>query len=184
MLQSDYLDLLGDEATKTLAGSTYGVCEYIDTFRLDENIAFDEPAERLTYHATAIRKQPQKITTPSASSGVLATVSTRSIRLLWHGRQFRLRSRTRSMSDAIASILYEQVDDSDGDRAVAPGAPVAPNSRPDRPARSRQRQSNWSQTHSSSRSCGRRVLRMESRLFSAGGKPLHLPWRVINPWRR
>ncbi len=41
MFQSDALDLLSGANCESAAASTYGVCEYLDTFRLDENVDWD-----------------------------------------------------------------------------------------------------------------------------------------------
>ncbi|NGM68229.1 FAD-binding protein [Natronolimnobius sp. AArcel1] len=123
MFQSDYLDLLGDEATETLAGGTYGICEYIDTFRLDNEISFDESAERLTYHGHCHQKATAK---DHHAVGVLRRagygVDPLDSGCCGMAGSFGYEAEHASMSDAIAAILYEQIDDSDGDRVVAPGA--------------------------------------------------------------
>ncbi|WP_049992262.1 FAD-binding and (Fe-S)-binding domain-containing protein, partial [Natrinema salifodinae] len=62
MFQGDYLDLLSAPAAETLADATYGVCEYIDTFRLDAELEFDSAAVKqdLTYHGHCHQKSVAK----------------------------------------------------------------------------------------------------------------------------
>ncbi|QCS43968.1 FAD-binding and (Fe-S)-binding domain-containing protein [Natrinema versiforme] len=125
MFQGDYLDLLSSEAAETLAGATYGVCEYIDTFRLDETIAFDagSAAQDLVYHGHCHQKSVAK---DHHAVGVLRragyAVDPLDSGCCGMAGSFGYESEHASMSDAIASILYEQVDESAGDRVVAPGA--------------------------------------------------------------
>ncbi|ELY64989.1 FAD-binding and (Fe-S)-binding domain-containing protein [Natrinema versiforme] len=125
MFQSDYLDLLSSEAAETLAGATYGVCEYIDTFRLDEDIAFDagSATRDLVYHGHCHQKSVAK---DHHAVGVLRragyAVDPLDSGCCGMAGSFGYESEHASMSDAIASILYKQVDESAGDRVVAPGA--------------------------------------------------------------
>ena len=125
MFQGDYLDLLSTEAAETLANATYGVCEYVDTFRLDEEIPFDERAatDELVYHGHCHQKSVAK---DHHAVGVLRragyAVDPLDSGCCGMAGSFGYESEHASMSDAIASILYEQVDESDGDRIVAPGA--------------------------------------------------------------
>ncbi|SDQ24071.1 FAD-binding and (Fe-S)-binding domain-containing protein [Natronobacterium texcoconense] len=123
MLQSDYLDLLDDETVETVASATYGVCEYVDTFRLDESIAFDATDEDLTYHGHCHQKATAK---DHHAVGVLRRagygVDPLDSGCCGMAGSFGYEAEHGSMSDAIASILYDQVANSDGDRVVAPGA--------------------------------------------------------------
>ncbi|ELY84294.1 FAD-binding and (Fe-S)-binding domain-containing protein [Natrinema altunense] len=125
MFQSDYRDLLPSAAAETLADATYGVCEYVDTFRLDEDIAFDERAatDDLIYHGHCHQKSVAK---DHHAVGVLRRAGY-AVEPLDSGccgmaGSFGYESEHASMSDAIAGILYDQVADSAGDRVVAPGA--------------------------------------------------------------
>ncbi|WP_408959694.1 FAD-binding and (Fe-S)-binding domain-containing protein [Natrinema sp. 74] len=125
MFQSDYLDLLSTEAAETLANATYGVCEYVDTFRLDEAIDFDPTAvqQDLVYHGHCHQKSVAK---DHHAVGVLRragyAVDPLDSGCCGMAGSFGYEAEHASMSDAIGDILYEQVDDSDGDRVVAPGA--------------------------------------------------------------
>ena len=49
MFQSDYRDLLGSDADP-VAANTYGLCEYLDRFRLDDRVEWAADDEILTYH--------------------------------------------------------------------------------------------------------------------------------------
>ncbi|WP_394741081.1 FAD-binding and (Fe-S)-binding domain-containing protein [Natronococcus roseus] len=123
MFQSDYLDLLSDEEARTLAEASYGVCEYIDAFRLDERLAFDAPEESLTYHGHCHQKATAK---DHHAVGVLRragyAVDPLDSGCCGMAGSFGYEAEHGSMSDAIASILYDQVDSSPGERVVAPGA--------------------------------------------------------------
>ncbi|ELY50555.1 FAD-binding and (Fe-S)-binding domain-containing protein [Natronococcus jeotgali] len=123
MLQSDYLDLLSDEDARTLAEASYGICEYLDTFRLDERLAFDAPDESLTYHGHCHQKATAK---DHHAVGVLRrtgyAVDPLDSGCCGMAGSFGYEAEHGSMSDAIASILYDQVEASPGERVVAPGA--------------------------------------------------------------
>ncbi|RQG90942.1 FAD-binding and (Fe-S)-binding domain-containing protein [Natrarchaeobius chitinivorans] len=125
MFQSDYLDLLSDDATEMVASATYGVCEYVDSFRLDEQVEFDGDAanQRLTYHGHCHQKATRK---DHHAVGVLRragyAVDPLDSGCCGMAGSFGYEAEHASMSDAIASILYEQIGESDGDRVVAPGA--------------------------------------------------------------
>ncbi|TYT62048.1 FAD-binding and (Fe-S)-binding domain-containing protein [Natrialba swarupiae] len=125
MFQSDYLDLLADDAAEMLASATYGVCEYVDSLGLDENLAFDSDVagESLTYHGHCHQKATRK---DHHAVGVLRRagyeVDPLDSGCCGMAGSFGYEAEHASMSDAIASILYEQVAESDGDRVVAPGA--------------------------------------------------------------
>ncbi|RQG91118.1 FAD-binding oxidoreductase [Natrarchaeobius halalkaliphilus] len=124
MLQSDYRDLLDDDATELVAETSYGVCEYIDTFGLDAELTVDETTDgSLTYHGHCHQKATR---TDHHAVAVLRRIGY-DVDPLDSGccgmaGSFGYESEHASMSDAIASILYEQIDDSTGEVVVAPGA--------------------------------------------------------------
>ncbi|MFC6954690.1 FAD-binding and (Fe-S)-binding domain-containing protein [Halorubellus litoreus] len=125
MFQSDYLDLLGsdDADAATLAANTYGVLEYLDRFRLDEAVDWSAPAESLTYHGHCHQKATGK---DHHAVGVLRragyAVDPLDSGCCGMAGSFGYEAEHYSMSTAIADILFEQVDDSDGETVVAPGA--------------------------------------------------------------
>ncbi|MDR9381508.1 MAG: FAD-linked oxidase C-terminal domain-containing protein, partial [Natronomonas sp.] len=123
MFQSDYLDLRSGDVVETVAGHTYGVCEYLDTFGLDRNLSFDADEDSLAYHGHCHQKATAK---DHHAVGVLRRAGY-DVEPLDSGccgmaGSFGYETEHGSMSDAIANILYDQLDDSDGDRVVAPGA--------------------------------------------------------------
>ncbi|MFP8956657.1 FAD-binding and (Fe-S)-binding domain-containing protein [Natrialbaceae archaeon A-CW3] len=124
MFQSDYQDLLGEDA-RPLADATYGVCEYLDAFRLDENLSFalEDGDESLTYHGHCHQKATRK---DHHAVGVLRragyAVDPLDSGCCGMAGSFGYEAEHASMSDAIGSILFEQVEGSDGERVVAPGA--------------------------------------------------------------
>ncbi|MDF9746076.1 FAD-binding and (Fe-S)-binding domain-containing protein [Natrinema salsiterrestre] len=59
MVVDEYRSLLADDRVETLASNAYGVCEYLDERRLDEELSFDQSAtaeERLTFHGHCHQK--------------------------------------------------------------------------------------------------------------------------------
>jgi FAD/FMN-containing dehydrogenase/Fe-S oxidoreductase len=123
MFQMDYLDLLSGPNVETVAENTYGVMEYIDTFQLDESLAFDEFEESLTYHGHCHQKATKK---DHHAVGVLRragyAVDALDSGCCGMAGSFGYESEHYSMSKAIARILYDQVDESDGETVVASGA--------------------------------------------------------------
>ncbi len=123
MFQSDYLDLYPDEATERVAEHTYGVCEYLDTFGLDRELSFAADTGPIAYHGHCHQKATKK---DHHAVGVLRRAGY-AIEPLDSGccgmaGSFGYEAEHASMSDAIARILYGQLEDSDADRVVAPGA--------------------------------------------------------------
>ncbi len=130
MLQSDYADLLCGDASdvpdadvEAVGAHTYGVMEYLDVHRLDEALSFDAPTERLTYHGHCHQKATKK---DHHAVGVLRRagygVDPLDSTCCGMAGSFGYEAEHYSMSQAIGEILYEQVDESDGDVVVAPGA--------------------------------------------------------------
>ncbi|PSP71327.1 FAD-binding oxidoreductase [Halobacteriales archaeon QH_9_66_26] len=149
MIQSDYRDLLGtDESAptgtvaagesgeqpatdggtrrndiETVAESTYGVMEYLDRFRLDGTLDTAAPDESLTYHGHCHQKATKK---DHHAVGVLRRAGY-DIDPLDSGccgmaGSFGYEAEHLSMSRAIADVLFDQVDRSDGERVVTSGA--------------------------------------------------------------
>ncbi|WP_312909565.1 FAD-binding and (Fe-S)-binding domain-containing protein [Natronosalvus caseinilyticus] len=122
MFQSDYLDLLGEDA-RPLSQATYGVCEYLDAFGLDEELSFAPRNETLTYHGHCHQKATRK---DHHAVGVLRRAGYRVDPLdsgcCGMAGSFGYEAEHASMSAAIGQILYDQVEESPGERVVAPGA--------------------------------------------------------------
>ena len=130
MLQSDYHDLLdgdasdvSDDDVAAVSESTYGVMEYVDAHRLDEALALDAPTESLTYHGHCHQKATKK---DHHAVGVLRRagygVDPLDSSCCGMAGSFGYEAEHYSMSKAIGRILFDQVDESDGDEVIAPGA--------------------------------------------------------------
>ncbi len=123
MFQSDYLDLLSGPDVERVAEATYGLCEYLDTFDLVENIDWDAPSETLTYHGHCHQKATRK---DHHAVGVLRkagyAVDPLDSGCCGMAGSFGYESEHFAMSRAIADILFEQVANSGGETVVAPGA--------------------------------------------------------------
>ena len=130
MLQTDYHDLLDGAASDvpdadvaTVSEHTYGVMEYVDAHRLDEELQLDAPGERLTYHGHCHQKATKK---DHHAVGVLRRagygVDPLDSSCCGMAGSFGYEAEHYSMSKAIGRILFDQVAESDGDEVVAPGA--------------------------------------------------------------
>jgi Fe-S oxidoreductase len=123
MFQSDYLDLRDGDVAESVAANTYGVCEYIDTFDLDRRLSFEAEGKPIAYHGHCHQKATAK---DHHAVGVLRRagyeVDPLDSGCCGMAGSFGYETEHGSMSDAIAGILYDQLDDSDAPSVVAPGA--------------------------------------------------------------
>ncbi|SEW15733.1 FAD-binding and (Fe-S)-binding domain-containing protein [Halobacterium jilantaiense] len=129
MLQSDYLDVLlpdpgvADADIEAVAANTYGVCEYLDSFRLDEGAGFDASGESLAYHGHCHQTAEQR---DHHAVGVLRRagyeVDPLDSTCCGMAGSFGYEAEHYSMSQAIGDILVDQVSESDADTVTAPGS--------------------------------------------------------------
>jgi Fe-S oxidoreductase len=123
MFQSDALDLLSGEPVESVVANTYGVYEYIDTFRLDDHIDWDAPSVSLTYHGHCHQKAVKK---DHHAVGVLRRagfgVDPLDSGCCGMAGSFDYEKEHYSMSKAIGEILFEQIEGSDPGVVTAPGA--------------------------------------------------------------
>jgi Fe-S oxidoreductase len=121
MLQSDYGDLLGDDA-EPVPDNAYGLCEYLDHFELGVNVDWAVPDERLTYHGHCHQKATKR---DHHAVGVLRRagyeVDPLDSGCCGMAGSFGYEAEHYEMSQAIADLLVEQVVESEGDAVVAPG---------------------------------------------------------------
>ncbi|WP_458189696.1 FAD-binding and (Fe-S)-binding domain-containing protein [Haladaptatus sp. NG-WS-4] len=124
MFQDEYRDFFpGDERVGDVAASAFGVCEYIDTYRLDEAVEWAAPDESLTYHGHCNQKATNK---DHHAVDVLRRVGYE-VNSLDSGccgmaGSFGYEAEHYDLSQAIGNILFRQVERSDGDTVTAPGA--------------------------------------------------------------
>ncbi|MFA9426349.1 FAD-binding and (Fe-S)-binding domain-containing protein [Natronorubrum sp. A-ect3] len=123
MFQSDYLDLLTGRDVERVAVNTYGVMEYLERFDLATKLPTAAPGERLTYHGHCHQKATKK---DGYAATVLETVGYE-VDALDSGccgmaGSFGYEAEHYSLSRKIGEILFDQVDGSDGETVVAPGA--------------------------------------------------------------
>jgi Fe-S oxidoreductase len=123
MFQDEYLDLLSGPAVETVAANSYGVMEYVDTFSLLDGVETAAPGESLTYHGHCHQKSTNKDHHAVAVLRKLGyDVDPLDSTCCGMAGSFGYEAEHYAMSKAIASILYDQVDASDGETVVAPGA--------------------------------------------------------------
>jgi FAD/FMN-containing dehydrogenase/Fe-S oxidoreductase len=123
MMQSDYLDLLAGDDVETLAGSTYGVAEYLVATGLVDSIDFDAPTERLVYHGHCHQKAMKTATLDARALDAAGyDVTMLDSGCCGMAGSFGYEAEHYSMSQAIGQLLFDQVDAADGEVVVAPGA--------------------------------------------------------------
>ncbi|MFB6211713.1 MAG: FAD-binding and (Fe-S)-binding domain-containing protein [Halobacteriales archaeon] len=123
MFHDEYQDLLDGEAVREVGAAAYGVCEYLDVHRIDKDLHFETDGETLTYHGHCNQKAMNE-------AGHTAEVLDRAgfeVDFLDSGccgmaGSFGYEAEHYDLSQAIGRILFEQVEESPGDRVVAPGA--------------------------------------------------------------
>ncbi|QDX39469.1 FAD-binding and (Fe-S)-binding domain-containing protein [Salarchaeum sp. JOR-1] len=124
MFQDEYRDFFpGTERAEAVAASAFGVCEYLDTYRLGENVDWTAPAESLSYHGHCNQKATNK---DHHAVGVLRragyTVDAIDSGCCGMAGSFGYEDEHYELSQAIGRRLFRQVEESDGDQVVAPGA--------------------------------------------------------------
>ncbi|WP_226483328.1 FAD-binding and (Fe-S)-binding domain-containing protein [Natrinema amylolyticum] len=122
MFQSDALDLRSGAAVESFAANAYGLCEYLDTFRLDENVAWAAPAESVVYHGHCHQKAEKK---DHHAVGVLRragyAVDPLDSGCCGMAGTFGYEAEHYSLSQSIGDILVDQIEDSGADVVAAPG---------------------------------------------------------------
>ncbi len=123
MFQDEYVDLIDDDRIEDLAVSAYGVCEYLDTYRVTDGMAFDAPDEHLTYHGHCNQKALNR---DHHAAAVLASagypVDALDSSCCGMAGSFGYEAEHYELSKAIGEILHEKVESSPGGTVVAPGA--------------------------------------------------------------
>ncbi len=123
MFQDEYGDLLSGDAVASVAANAYGVCEYLSTHRIYEDVPFDAPDEALTYHGHCNQKALNRHHhTTIALEEAGYDVDTLDSGCCGMAGSFGYEAEHYDLSKAIGRILYEQVDESPGETVVAPGA--------------------------------------------------------------
>ncbi|WP_408960207.1 FAD-binding and (Fe-S)-binding domain-containing protein [Natrinema sp. 74] len=122
MFQSDALDLLGGTNVESVAANAYGVCEYLDTYRLDENVDWNAPSESVAYHGHCHQKATKK---DHHAVGVLRragyAVDPLDSGCCGMAGSFGYEAEHYSLSQSIGDILVDQIEDSEATVITAPG---------------------------------------------------------------
>ena len=123
MFQDEYLDLLSDDRVEDLAVAVYGVCEYLNTYRIADDVAFDAPAEHVAYHGHCNQKALNRDHHAAAAlSAAGYEVDALDSSCCGMAGSFGYEDEHYELSKAIGEILHEKLDESPGDTVVAPGA--------------------------------------------------------------
>ncbi|MFB6312067.1 MAG: FAD-binding and (Fe-S)-binding domain-containing protein [Salinirussus sp.] len=122
MYQSDARDLRASGPVDMVADRSYGFAEYLDAYDLIGDLDI-EPDTSLTYHGhchqTAIGKDHHAVATLRQAGFEVDPLDSGCCGM---AGSFGYEAEHFSMSQAIGSILFDQVDGSSGETAVAPGA--------------------------------------------------------------
>ncbi len=122
MVVDEYASLLSDPRVETLAANAFGICEYLDRNRLDESIAFDVDAT-ISYHGHCHQKA---LGSDHHAVGVLRragyAVDPLDSGCCGMAGSFGYEANHYDLSRAIGRLLLEQIDESDAEVVVAPGA--------------------------------------------------------------
>ncbi|KAA9396725.1 FAD-binding oxidoreductase [Haloarcula sp. CBA1130] len=126
MFQDEYRDLLDGPAVSQVADSAYGVLEYLDTFRLDDALPVEDrslgTAGSVSYHGHCNQKGTNK---DHHAVGVMRRVGYDVDPLdstcCGMAGSFGYHDEHYDLSKTIGRLLFDKVDESDGDRVVAPG---------------------------------------------------------------
>ncbi len=119
MVQSDYLDLLDGEDVERVAGNSYGIMEYLNGFALDVPTGGDAA---VTYHGHCHQKATKRdhhVATVLERAGY--DVDELDSGCCGMAGSFGYEAEHFSMSRAIGSILFDQVERSDGELITTPG---------------------------------------------------------------
>jgi len=127
LFQDEYRDLLPGAATDRLAAHAYGVMEYLDEHRLIDRLREDDrlggTGESLTYHGHCHQKATAR---DHHAVGVLRragyAVDPLDSGCCGMAGSFGYEAEHYDLSKSIASILFDEIDRSEGEAVVAPGA--------------------------------------------------------------
>ncbi|RLM47552.1 FAD-binding oxidoreductase [Haloarcula sp. Atlit-47R] len=126
MFQDEYRDLLDGPEVSRVAESAYGVLEYLDTFRLDDALPVEDrslgAAGAVSYHGHCNQKGTNK---DHHAVGVMRRVGYEVDPLdstcCGMAGSFGYHDEHYDLSKTIGRLLFDKVEESDGDRVVAPG---------------------------------------------------------------
>ncbi|MFC6753353.1 FAD-binding and (Fe-S)-binding domain-containing protein [Halorubrum tibetense] len=121
MYQEDYLDLLAGDDVEAVAANTYSIMEYIDTFRLDEQMDADG-GETVSYHGhchqTAASRDHHAVGVLRRTGYEVDVLDTTCCGM---AGSFGYEAEHYSMSQAIGRMLFDAVEESPAQEVVAPG---------------------------------------------------------------
>ncbi|ELY56167.1 FAD linked oxidase domain protein [Natronococcus amylolyticus DSM 10524] len=122
MFQDEYLDLAPSATAEKVAGHSYGITEYMDTYRLVEDLPLEETDETLAYHGHCHQKATGK---DHHAVGILRragyAVDPLDSTCCGMAGSFGYEAEHYDLSKSIGERLFEKIDESEGN-PVAPGA--------------------------------------------------------------
>ncbi|WP_424005251.1 FAD-binding and (Fe-S)-binding domain-containing protein (plasmid) [Haloarcula salina] len=126
MFQDEYPDLLDGADVAAVVDSAYGIMEYLDTYRLDEALPIEDRslgvADAISYHGHCNQKGTNK---DHHAVGVLRRVGydvdPLDTTCCGMAGSFGYHDEHYDLSKSIGRLLFDAVDESDGDYVVAPG---------------------------------------------------------------
>jgi FAD/FMN-containing dehydrogenase/Fe-S oxidoreductase len=122
VFQDEYRDVLSGPGVEAVSNSAYGVLEYLDAHRLDDALGEAADPGSLAYHGHCNQKATNK---DHHAVGVLRRagydVDPLDSTCCGMAGSFGYHDEHYGLSQAIGSLLFDQVDESPAERVVAPG---------------------------------------------------------------
>jgi FAD/FMN-containing dehydrogenase/Fe-S oxidoreductase len=122
VFQDEYTDLLSTPDAERVAQHSYGVCEYLDVYRLVEDLPTGDPADELAYHGHCHQHAAGK---DHHAVGALRragyAVDPLDSGCCGMAGSFGYEAEHYDISKAIGELLFEKIRASDATQVVAPG---------------------------------------------------------------
>ncbi len=122
MFQDEYQSLVSGEDTQLVGANAYGVLEYLDIYRRDENVSVTPPAESIAYHGHCNQKALSKDHhAPAVLDRLGFDVSVLDSGCCGMAGSFGYETEHYELSQSIGSILFAQVEENGATTVTAPG---------------------------------------------------------------
>ncbi|RRJ31444.1 FAD-binding and (Fe-S)-binding domain-containing protein [Halocatena pleomorpha] len=122
VFQDEYSDLIDSPTAERVATNAYGICEYLDTYRLIEGLDLETTDESLAYHGHC---HQHALGTDHHAVGVLRRagyqVDPLDTGCCGMAGSFGYETEHYNLSKSIGQRVFEKIDESDSETVVAPG---------------------------------------------------------------
>jgi FAD/FMN-containing dehydrogenase/Fe-S oxidoreductase len=123
MFQDEYDDLLSGEAVREVGANAYGVCEYLDTYGLLDDVEFEDDLPSVTYHGHCNQKALNRDHHAAAAMRTAGyVVDALDSSCCGMAGSFGYEAEHFELSASMGRLLLDQVEASPGEVVAAPGA--------------------------------------------------------------